>query len=103
MKINFIPQTKLGKWALWLTVAFFMLFIIANIIVAIGGAEYDKTWYKPIVSLTMMISLLSAVAAFFTGVIGIAKDKEKGILTFLCVLVGLLILIVIVGEFISPN
>jgi hypothetical protein len=51
----------------------------------------------------LIIGLASGIAAFVTGLISIIKSRERSILVFLAVIVGLLVLIFCLGEVIFPH
>jgi hypothetical protein len=51
----------------------------------------------------MLIAGVCGVAAFVTGLIGIIKSKERSILVYLAILIGLEILVFGLGEFLAPH
>jgi len=88
MKIAFIPKSTQGKWAAGLGIAF-IIFIAMKII-----------GFMPLP--TFSIAALG-LAGFVTGIVAIFKNRDRAILTFLPVLVGLVIILWIAAELISPH
>ena len=83
-----LPKTRSGKWALWLCVAFIIL-----ITVKIIG-------FLPLP--TFAVAALG-LAGFIMGIVAIFKNKDRAILTFLAILVGLVIMLWTALEFIFPH
>jgi cytochrome bd-type quinol oxidase subunit 2 len=103
MKIRFIPRTRLGKWSIWLIIAVIVLFIIFQLLVA-SGQRGGATFFSNIaLSVPMLIAGLSGISAFFTGIIGIIKSKERSILTFIATIIGFFILFFVLGELLVPH
>jgi hypothetical protein len=80
------PQTKLGKWSVWLN-AFFLITITISIILVnvLGILSYDDHWWD----VTVPILGLAAITAFILGIIAILKNKERSIFVYASVIVGL--------------
>lgn len=97
-----MPKTKLGKWSVACLGFFFAFFILARIIVASGQAGGETFFSNLYISIPMSLAGLSGVLAFFLGVIGIIKSKERSPLVFIAALIGLLILGFVAGEFLGP-
>jgi hypothetical protein len=89
MKLN--PQTKSGKWSVWLN-AFFLIIITASITLVngLGILSYDDRWWD----ITVPIVFLASIVGFIFGVISIIK-KERSILVYISVIVGLLTILFI--------
>ena len=83
-----LPKTRSGKWALWLSVAFIVL--IATKIVA----------FLPLP--TFAVAALGLLG-FIMGIVAIFKNKDRVILTLVAILVGLVIMLWTVLEFIFPH
>jgi hypothetical protein len=80
------PQTKLGKWSICLN-SFFLIVIATSIILAsgLGWLSYDDHWWD----VTVLV-FLASIAAFISGAIAIGKNKERSILVYASVIIGLL-------------
>jgi hypothetical protein len=86
--MRLLPKTRSGKWALGLCVAFIIL-----ITVKIIGFLPLPTFAVAAIGL----------AGFITGIAAIFKNKDRAILTFLAILVGIVIMLWTALEFIFPH
>jgi uncharacterized membrane protein len=86
------PQTKLGKWSVWLN-AFFLITISISIILVnvLGILSYDDHWWD----VTVPITFLASIIAFILGIIAIIKNKEWSVFVYASVIVGLLVILFI--------
>ena len=98
MRVTILPKTLLGKWSVGLAVAFILLIILSGVLTGLGGVGPGPV--GPIVGVAFGIS---GIAAFVTGLISIIKSKERSILVFLVVVVGVLALLFLLGEVIFPH
>jgi hypothetical protein len=103
LKIPFLPRTRLGKWSLWLVIAFFVLFIAFQILVAFGERGGDTFFSNLRLSLLILPAGVAAIAGFFTGIIGIIKSKDYAVLVFVTTAIGFLILLFVAGELLVPH
>ena len=103
MKINFIPKTRLGKWSIWLIIVFILLFIMFQILVASGQRGGDTFFSNLALSVPMLIAGISGILAFFTGIIGIIKSKDRSVLVFIATVIGFFILFFVLGELLFPH
>jgi len=85
------PQTKFGKWSVWLN-AFFLITIGISIISVnvLGILSYDDHWWD----VTVPITFLASITAFILGIIATIK-KERSILVYISVVIGLLAILFI--------
>ena len=90
MKIK--PQTKFGKWSVWLN-AFFLITIGSSIILVnvLGILSYDDHWWD----VTVPITFLASIVALILGIIAIIKNKERSVFVYASVIVGLLVVLFI--------
>jgi len=79
-----VPKTLLGKWSVGLIIIFFLLFAAFIFLVASGQEDGLFT------NLTFAIAGGAAVLAFFAGIIGIIRSKERSVLVFLATAIGFL-------------
>lgn len=100
MKVDLLPKTILGKWSVGLIVIFFLLFVLFNLLVASGQRGPG---FNPWLAFTIIPAGISGISAFFTGIIGIIKKKERSLLVFLSVALGLFVLIFLLGEVMVPH
>ena len=106
MRISILPKTCLGKWSVGLVATFILLSVVQGL-VAPARPSPGAPVLPPSMAVVAMgisrivafiIGLASAIAAFVTGLISIIKSRERSILVFLAVIVGLLVLIFCLGE-----
>ena len=82
-----MPETKLGKWSVWLNTFFLIVIITSIILVKVLGIlsfEVGHWW-----DVTVLV-FLASIAAFIIGIIAVRKNKERSILVYLSILIGLL-------------
>jgi uncharacterized membrane protein len=86
------PQTKLGKWSIWLN-AFFLIVIVISIILVnvLGLLSYDDHWWD----VTVPIVFSASIVAFILGIIAIRKNKEPSVIVYISVIIGLLTILFI--------
>lgn len=88
MKIPILPKSRLGKWAVGLSIAF-----IIFIWMKMGGINPLPTFFIAALGL----------AGFFSSITAVIKNKDKAIGALLPILVGLVIIMWIVGEIMYPH
>ena len=110
MRLSLIPKTTLGKWSLGLAAAMPVLFFIGmsftNLLyksVPAGGTILNDIAVRPALALTMLAGMVSGISAFVTGLIAIIRQKEHALLVFGATLIGALLIIFLLGEFLSPH
>lgn len=88
MKMPFLPKSILGKWSIGLSISFIILI-----------------WLKIQFEIPVSTFLIAALglAGFFTSIVSIIKNKDRGVLYFIPILVGLIIIWWIAGEMIYPH
>lgn len=98
-----MPKTRLGKWSVRLIVIFFLSLATLQLLVTSGQRGGATFFSNPVLALTGLGAGISGVLAFFTGIIGVIKSKERSPLVFLATTMGLVILIFMLGEILSPH
>ena len=58
---------------------------------------------RPALALTMLTGMVSGISAFVIGLIAIIRQKERALLVYGATLIGVLLIIFLVGEFLSPH
>ena len=99
-----MPKTKLGKWTIWLLGTCVLLLVIGNMIrVAQDRAGIgDWTFFTNLKrTLPMAIGEIAGLAGFFTGLVAIWKKKERSILVFISLAIGLLLFVMFIAELLS--
>jgi len=103
MKIRFKPKTKLGKISIMLVAAFFVLLGIFFMLVSMGERGGNTYFSNLKLTIPFTIAWLSAIGSFFSGIISIIKNKERSVFVFLSSLIGFLVLLFILAEFLFPH
>jgi heme exporter protein D len=102
MKIIILPKTALGKWAFWLAIAFSVLLLLGIMLVSIGQERGETFFSNLYLAVPGLLTLVSGIATFLTGIISIIFVKERAILVFLATAIGLLVIVFIVGDLLFP-
>ena len=88
VQITILPKSLLGRWSVGLVVASILFFVLSQVILG-PGPDYNMP-----LAYTLTIVLTGiAVAALVTGLISIIKSKERSILVFVAMAIGLYSLI----------
>ena len=100
-----MPKTRFGKWSVLLIVVFFVLFILVQITAAVGrnqGAFDSDSFnaYQILIPITIIPAGICGIAAFLTSIV---KSKERSVSVILATAIGLLVLIFVLGEILSPH
>ncbi len=103
MKITILPKTALGKWSIGLAIGFIFFFALLSIMAATGQRGGDTFLSNPALAIPGVLAAISSIAAFFTGIISIIFMKERAILVFLAMAIGLLFIVFMLGDIISPG
>ena len=88
MRIGILPKTPLGWWSVGLCVATILFFALFVVILG-PGPDYNMPLAY---TLTVVLTGIS-VAAFVIGLLSIMKRKERSILVFVAMAIGLCSLI----------
>jgi predicted RND superfamily exporter protein len=98
MRITFMPKTRLGKWSVGLIIAFFASLVLLTILIASGQRGGATFFSNPLLIAPLLLAGIFGVSAFFTGIIGIVKRRERSVLVFLATLIGFFVLLFALGE-----
>ena len=86
------PQTKLGRWSVGLNAFFLITIGISMILVKVLDIlSFDDHWWD----VTVPIIFLASIIAFILGILAIIKNKERSVLVYISVLIGLLVILFI--------
>jgi hypothetical protein len=91
VRISILPKTSLGRWSVGLAAAV-ILVVVLNILL-----QHSVDFEPGSVALRIFFVALciSGIGSLVTGLISIIKSKERSILTFLTLVVGLFTLLFI--------
>ena len=98
-----MPKTVPGKWSVWLITAFIVLFAIFWVSVAAGQRGGEGFFDNLLLAIPMMLAGISGIASFFTGLIGLTRYRERSILVYPAMLIGLCVLLFTVAEIAFPH
>ena len=98
-----MPKTTLGKWSAALIVAFIVLLVSFQFLVASGQRGGETFFSNLVLALPTLIAGISGVSAFVTGLIGVIRSRERSIIVYLAAVIGLFVLLFSLGEIIFPH
>jgi len=110
MKMDFMPKTRPGKWAIWLGIVFvaLMVFLLLTAI-TIGGSAINvaaviaENPLLSILNITLNLSLnLTGLSSLLLGILAVIKYRDWSVLKSLAVLYVLALLMFVLGEFLFP-
>jgi len=104
------PDTKQGKWSIGLIIAMFILFFLGASFTSLlyasvpaGNSILKDVAARPALALAMLTGMAAGFLAFIVGIVAVAVKKERSLFVYISTLIGLLLAIFLVGEFISPH
>jgi hypothetical protein len=98
VRIGILPKSPLGRWSVGLAATFILLSVLSAVLTGLGGVGPGPV--GPIIGIAFGIS---GIAALVTGLISTIKSKERSILVFLAIIIGLFTLIFLLGELLYPH
>ena len=103
MKIQVLPKSNAGKWSLRLCISFLALIGLFFALIA-SGQRGGMTFFSNLaLALPTLFAALSAILAFLTGLFGMIKQRERSLLTYLIIAIGLFVLYFTIGELVSGH
>ena len=102
-KFSLLPNTRLGKWSMNLIIAFFLLFLLFQLLILSGQRGGNTFFDNLLLSIPWLFMVVCGIASFFTGTISIIKKKERAVFVFLSTALGFFILLFVLGEFLFPH
>jgi uncharacterized membrane protein len=101
MRINILPKTPLGWWSVGLGILFLILFTspLLGVLVRLQSAYAGLFPIGlPPGGIMGIVFAIAGAAALVTGLISIIRSKERSILAFLAMIIGLFLLVFVLGE-----
>lgn len=95
------PHTKPGWWAVWLTAAFVVLFLINSFVFM--PLSSDAPWQHILLPFYGIFMLLCGLGAGIASLIAIFRQRERSWLVWLPLLPGLWVLFMVIGELLFPH
>jgi drug/metabolite transporter (DMT)-like permease len=103
MKIKLFPRAKYGKWSIYFILAF-AIFLAVFLLLVESGERGGATFFSNLkLTIPFLAAAISAIAAFFTGLFSVFKEKNHSVLVYFAIIVGLFVLIFLIGEFTYPH
>ena len=103
MKVDIMPKTVAGKWSLWLITAFIVLFASFLVSVAAWQRGGEGFFDNLLLAVPMVLAGISGIASFLTGLVGVTRYRERSILVYPAMLIGLCVLLFAAGEIAFPH
>jgi hypothetical protein len=108
--LRILPTTAPGKWSLGLIIAMpvflFMGGLFTNWLypsVPAGGTILADIAARPALALAMLAGMAAGVSAFMVGLLAVIWRKEPGLLVFISIGIGALLVVFLAGEGLSPH
>ena len=109
MKLTVLPKTRAGKWSLGLIIAMPCLIFAGSVLVQLypnvppAGTIQADLISRPGVGIPALAGMASGLLALITGLVAIIKHKERALLVYTAVAMGLLLVFFLAGEFFYPE
>lgn len=92
-----LPSTKLGWWAVWVAVAFVVLFAV-NVLVIMPTSE-NAAWWRAILPFYGIAMIGCGIGSGVVALVAIVRKRERSWLVWLPLIPAAMMLFLIVGEF----
>jgi hypothetical protein len=105
-KFSSLPTTKLGRWAMWLAVAFIVMFAMNSVFVGVFGTTTNpamNAFSRTVMPFYGIGMLLVGAAAGVVGLVSIIKDHERSWVVWVTLLPMAFVLFFVIGEFAMPH
>ena len=90
MEVSILPKTSLGRWSVGLAIAFILFFVLAGVLSGLAGFELLGPGFNPVLGVILTIVLVGmSGAALVTGLISMIKNRERSVLVFVGMVIGL--------------
>ncbi len=97
-----LPSTALGRWAVYLAVAFIVLWVI-NSLVFMTTSFADEEWRELVLPFYGIGMLAIGFAAGVVGVIAVIRKRERSWVVWFTILPMLLVAMFVLGEIFLPH
>ena len=101
-----LPKSRLGRWSMWLAVAFVVMFVINSVFIGAFGASTNETldaFSRTVMPFYGIGMLLVGVSAGVIGLISIIKNHERSWVVWATLLPLAFVLFLLIGEFAVPH
>jgi hypothetical protein len=88
-----MPKTTLGKWSVGLNALFLISVTVSIFLVEVLKVlNFDDHWWD----VTVAISFPASIIAMIIGIIAVRKYKDRSVLVYLSILVGVCLILFII-------
>ena len=101
-----LPRTKLGRWSMWLAIAFIVMFAINSVFIGALGTSANEAvnaFSRTVMPFYGIGMLMAGVSAGAVGLISIIKDHERSWVAWATLLPLALVLFLLIGEFTTAH
>ena len=98
MEFIFLPESQLGKWSTGFMIAFVVFLGLLFLFIAFGHRGGDTFFSNLYLAIPTICMGITGVSAFFTGIIGIIKDKDYSVLIIGSTIIGFIVLLWVFAE-----
>ena len=103
MRITFLPKTPLGRWSVGLAAASVLLIVLLVVLGAFLGIAVGEGRFQLVANTISVAIMVSGIGAFISALVSIIKSRERSILVFLVLILGFLVFLMELLEFLLPQ
>lgn len=92
------PSTRWGSWSVYLAIAFILLLGIFYALVASGQKGGATFFSNPLLAFSVLLAAVAALVGGATASTAIVWKRERSLLVFVVLLLGLFVLVFVLGE-----
>jgi cytochrome bd-type quinol oxidase subunit 2 len=93
----------MGWWSTGFFVAFIVLLALFYALVASGQRGGETFFSNPWLSMTILPAAISAIVSGVLAGVAITRDRERSLLAFVAILIGLFVALFAIGEIAFPH
>jgi len=95
MDLSFLPNSKLGKLSMWLTIIFILIIAMFFISMALNWVSFDEgAWWD----LTIAFAAPIAVISLILSVISIMSKDEHSLINYFTIAVGIAVILFLLSQ-----
>lgn len=98
-----MPRTKLGKWSVGLLGAFIFFIVLLNVLIATGQRGGDTFFSNTALTIPLLLAGAGGIGGFVVGLMAIIKQRERGWLVYIAVVIGAFVTMFAGGELFFPH
>lgn len=68
-----------------------------------GNTILEDIASRPALALTMLVAMASGISAFITGIMAIIRQNERSLFVYAATILGALLILFLIGEFLFPH